>query len=92
MARASRLGQLELAHEHLVQAQDIRAIFGHHVVGVDAVELGLGHLVHGHFQFLARGLQDGVVAAQLDLRHLVIAAQALRDTSRRGTVPGGATS
>ena len=43
--RAPRLGRFERAHEHLVHAQRVRAVFAHHVVGIDDVAARLAHLL-----------------------------------------------
>ena len=76
-ARVPGLGQLELAHEHLVEAHHVGAVVADDVVGVDAVQLGLRHLLDGAGQRLARRLQHGGLAAELDLAGLVVSPQAV---------------
>ena len=71
-ARIPRLGQLELAHEQLVQAQHVGAVVADDVVGVDAVHLRLRHLLDADLQLLAGRLQERLVTAQLDLAELVV--------------------
>ena len=91
-ARVPGLGQLELAHEHLVEAHHVGAVVADDVVGVDAVHLGLGHLLDGDLERLARRLQHGLVAARTRRRRARGSAPWRPGTSRPAPCPGGAAS
>src|SRR6266567_985934 len=43
--RAPRFDHLQRAQEHFIEAKSIGAILGYHVVGIDYVATGLGHLL-----------------------------------------------
>jgi hypothetical protein len=69
---AARLGVAQRPQEHLVQAQAVRAVRGHHVVRVDHVAAALAHLVRarGHAHARLRAQHEATARLlHLRLRH-----------------------
>ena len=58
---------IERAHEHLVEAEGVGAVFSHDVVGIDDVAPRFGHFFDLHFEGFAGEFADGPIGGFLDI-------------------------